>query len=260
MKISNPNIVSIFVGTAGGKPKVLKDMHKAISLSPSLKISGPLVIDHDLRTALYSGLPDGKGIVLIVGTGSAAWGVDKKGKEVLVSGWNHWLGETGGYELGIKAIIAATRSVDGRGEKTVLEKIVAEKFALKDFEEISSLVKAPFVDSPKIASLSPFVVQAALSGDLVAKRIVKEMIDEMDCSVHAAARRAGLRNNLKVVLVGGIFRSKLNLVAHLKRRARKWIKNVEFIFPHEEPAVTAFKFALKNAPNIKPFGSVHITA
>lgn len=244
--ILDPTIVSLFVGTAGGKPKVLKDMHKALRLTSLLKIKGFIVLDHDLRTALFSGLPEGNGIVLIVGTGSAAFGINKQNNEIIVSGWNHWLGETGGYELGIKAIIAATRSYDGRGPKTILEKIVAEKYALKQFEDISSIIKAPFIDSPKIASLAPFVSEAAANGDKVAMKIIEEMIEEMSCSIKAAAKRVGLKNNLNVVLVGGMFRMKINIVEKLKKKLLRWTKNVELVFPKEEPAETALKFALKN--------------
>lgn len=244
--ISAPTIVSLYVGTAGGKPKALKDMHKAIRLTSLLKITGTITVDHDLRTALYSGLPNGDGIVLIVGTGSAAFGIDRNKNEVIVSGWNHWLGETGGYELGIKAIIAATRSYDGRGPKTILEKVVAEKFALKQFEDISSLIKAPFVDSPKIASLAPFVADAARNGDKIAMKIIDEMVEEMNCTISAAAKRVGIKKNLKVVLVGGMFRMKINIVEKLKMKLSKWAKNAKLIFPKEEPGITAFKFALKN--------------
>lgn len=247
--IKNPEIVSLYVGTAGGRPKVLHDLNKAIGLTRLIKIKGSKLIDHDLRTALYSGLPEGDGIVLIVGTGSAAFGVNKKGEDVIVSGWNHWLGETGGYEMGMKAIIAATRSFDGRGPKTVLEQVITEQFALKDFfAELPNTIKAPFVDSPKIASLAPFVAEAAQNGDKVAKQIIEEMIDEMDCSIKAAARRMGIKKNLKVVLVGGTFRMKIPIVKKLEKRIKVWTERVEFVFPKDEPAIAAFHLALRNLP------------
>jgi len=240
-------IKSLYVGMAGGRPRALRNMDRAVRLTPFLRITGPRVMDHDLRTALYSGLPNGDGIVLIVGTGSAVFGVNKKGEDVIVSGWNHWLGETGGYEMGMKAIIAATRSFDGRGPKTVLEEVVKEKFALKDFfADLPLTIRAPFIDSPKIASLAPFVTEAAMKGDKTSKRIVEEMIDEMDCSIKAAAKRVGIKDNLNVVLVGGAFRSKLPILKDLKTRVSKWMKHVNFVFPKEEPAVAAFHFALDN--------------
>lgn len=244
--IKYPHIVSLYIGTAGGKPQAVKDLTKAIKTSVVAPLIDHLVIDHDLRTALYSGLPNGDGIVLIVGTGSAAFGVGKDGKDVIVSGWNHWLGETGGYEMGIKAIIAATRSYDGRGEKTVFEDIIREKYGLEDYLELSYHIRAPFTDSPKIASLAPLVVDAAMNGDKVAIRIIDEMIEEMDASIRAAAKRTGIENNLKVVLVGGVFRMKLDILKKLKDKVEQWTKNPEFIFPTEEPATAAFHLALQN--------------
>src|SRR3989338_10398668 len=70
-KVKNPEIVSLYIGTAGGWPKVLKELTDAVRLTPLLKIKGKLLVDDDLPCALYSGLPDGGGIVLIAGTGSA---------------------------------------------------------------------------------------------------------------------------------------------------------------------------------------------
>ncbi|MDP3941195.1 MAG: BadF/BadG/BcrA/BcrD ATPase family protein [bacterium] len=246
-KIKNPEIVSLYIGTAGGWPKVLKDLKKAVKLTTLLRIRGELTVEDDLPIALHSGLPEGDGIVLIVGTGSAAYGVDKQGNKVHVSGWNHLLGETGGYELGLKSLIAATRSYDGRGEKTVLEDIVSRHFALDTFESLPLVIKPPFIDSPKIAALTPLVDQAAMDGDRVAKRLIEEMITEMDCSIRTAATRAGIEKGLRVVLVGSIFRMKYPVLEELKTKVMTWMKDVEFVFPSEEPAMTAFKFALKAA-------------
>lgn len=245
--INKPIIKSLYVSTAGGRPKIIKVLRQTIKLSPLLHIKGPIVVDHDLRAALYSGLPKGDGIVLIAGTGSAAFGIDKHGKEVIVSGWNHWLGETGGYELGMKAIIAATRSYDGRGEKTILESIVAKHFGIKNlFTELPEIIKAPFVDSPKIAALAPSVAQAAYDGDQAARRIIEEMVEELDCCLKAAVNRTGEKRPLKVVLVGSMFRMKVDIISKLKEKVSRWNSNVQFIFPKEEPAITAYKFALKN--------------
>jgi N-acetylglucosamine kinase-like BadF-type ATPase len=85
-----------------------------------------------------------------------------------------------------------------------------------------------------------------MKGDKTSKRIVEEMIDEMDCSIKAAAKRVGIKDNLNVVLVGGAFRSKLPILKDLKTRVSKWMKHVNFVFPKEEPAVAAFHFALDN--------------
>jgi len=172
--VKSPDFAKIYIGMAGGKPAMLREIQKRLKLSPSLKSAASIVVDHDLRIALYSGLPKGDGIVIIAGTGSAAWGVDPDGNEVLVSGWNHLLGETGGYELGVKAIIAATRAYDGRGPKTVLMENIIETYQLDTFEDISLVIRNS-TDSPRIASLAPYVIEAANNGDKVAYKILHKM-------------------------------------------------------------------------------------
>ncbi len=244
--IKNPQFESIYIGMAGGKPAMLKAVKKKLLLTPLLKKTKKLTVDHDLRIALHSGIPDGKGIILIAGTGSAAWTVDTDGKEILVSGWNHWLGETGGYELGIKAIIASTRAYDGRGPQTVLLKRIMDAYQINDFEEISVIVKSPTVDSPKIASLAREVISAAKEGDAVAIRIIDEMIQEMDISIQAAATRAKIQHELKVVLVGGMFNVDYDIIPRLEKRVKKWNSLIQFVFPSQEPAQAALQFALKN--------------
>ncbi len=243
--IKKPDFGKIYIGMAGGKPQMLKEIHKRLKLSLEFQTADVIEVDHDLRIALYSGLPDGDGIVLIAGTGSAAWGVDKQGKEVLVSGWNHILGETGGYEIGIKAIIAATRFHDGRGEKTSLLEKILETYQLNTIEDVSIVIRNS-TDSPRIASLAPVIIEAANEGDAVAKRILEEMIEEMNISIKAAATRAGIKKNLRIVLVGGMFNIDYPVIDMLTKKVHKWMNKVEFVRPMEEPARSALKFALKD--------------
>jgi N-acetylglucosamine kinase-like BadF-type ATPase len=243
--IKKPDFGKIYIGMAGGKPQMLKEIKKRLKLSMELHTADEIEVDHDLRIALYSGLPEGDGIVLIAGTGSAAWGVGKDGKEVLVSGWNHILGETGGYEMGIKAIIAATRFYDGRGEKTVLLEKIIETYQLNTIEDVSIVIRNS-TDSPRIASLAPDVIEAAHEGDKVAIKILEEMIDEMDISIKAAATRAEIEKDLNVVLVGGMFNIDYPVLDKLTAKVQKWMNKVAFVRPKEEPARTALKFALKD--------------
>ncbi len=240
--VKSPDFAKIYIGMAGGKPAMLREIQKRLKLSPALKSADSIVVDHDLRIALYSGLPKGDGIVIIAGTGSAAWGVDPDGNEVLVSGWNHLLGETGGYELGVKAIIAATRAYDGRGPKTVLLENIIEAFQLDSFEDISLVVRNS-TDSPRIASLAPYVIEAAKNGDKVAYKILHKMIDEVNLSIKTAAKRCKIKGLLKVVMVGGMFTMDYPLLEELTKRVHKWNKEVKFVSPREEPVRAALRFA-----------------
>lgn len=242
--VKSPDFAKIYIGMAGGKPAMLQEIQKRLKLSPLLKTADSIVVDHDLRIALYSGLPKGDGIVIIAGTGSASWGLDPDENEVLVSGWNHILGETGGYELGINAIIAATRAFDGRGPKTVLLENIIEAYQLDSFEDISLVIRNS-TDSPRIASLAPYVIEAAKNGDKVAYKILHKMIDEVALSIKTAAKRCRIKGKIKVVVVGGMFVVDYPILEELQKRARKWKKEVEFVWPKKEPARAALRFALK---------------
>ncbi len=242
--ISDIEIESVYIGMAGGKPAMLKEIRKRLLLTPELRNVHKLTVDHDLRIALYAGIEDGNGIILIAGTGSAAWTVDKKGNEILVSGWNHWLGETGGYELGMKAIIASTRAYDGRGPETLLLKKIMKAYQISDFEEISLFIRNS-TDSPKIASIAPLVIECAQLGDEVSIQIIEDMIKELDCSLRAAARRSKMKGHIKVVLVGGMFNMNYDVLGKLKKLVHKWNKEIEFVFPFEEPAKAAVRLAMQ---------------
>jgi len=64
-------------------------------------------IVHDADPVLAVAAPDGRGIALIVGTGSVAIGADGSGERSITGGWGHWFGDTGsGYDLGRRALAA----------------------------------------------------------------------------------------------------------------------------------------------------------
>lgn len=76
----------------------------------------------DSVNALSSGIGPGDGIIAIAGTGSSVF-ARCQGEMRQVGGWGYLVGDEGsGYDLGRRAIIAALRDLDGRGEKTLLRK------------------------------------------------------------------------------------------------------------------------------------------
>ncbi|RYG70462.1 N-acetylglucosamine kinase, partial [bacterium] len=64
----------------------------------------------------FSGQP---GIVLSAGTGAICFGADEFGEKYYADGWGPLMGdEGGGYWIGIEALRAVCRSLDGRGPQT----------------------------------------------------------------------------------------------------------------------------------------------
>src|SRR5439155_1968617 len=65
-------------------------------------------------------------IVLVVGTGTVAYGRDAAGRAARAGGWGPLFGdEGGGYWVGCEALRAVARAHDGRGPETALQRLVA---------------------------------------------------------------------------------------------------------------------------------------
>lgn len=159
----------------------------------------------DAAIALQAALGDSAGIVVISGTGSIAYARDERGRVSRSGGWGVPFDDTGsGYDLGRKAIMAALRDLDGRGEPTILGRRIRRALGLP---ELALVVLKPLTPQ-KIASLFPLVLEAARRGDFVAQRLLEEAGHDLGELALALVERLGWkRRALTVVCAGGVFSS-----------------------------------------------------
>ncbi|MDX2160808.1 MAG: BadF/BadG/BcrA/BcrD ATPase family protein [bacterium] len=69
----------------------------------------------DLEIALVGALGGAPGVILVSGTGSAAYGLDAAGRSLLVGGWGYLLGDEGsGYWVGTQLLQLYVCTLDGR--------------------------------------------------------------------------------------------------------------------------------------------------
>jgi N-acetylglucosamine kinase-like BadF-type ATPase len=84
-----------------------------------------VAIINDAAIALVAGAPQRWGIVVLSGTGSIAYGLDRSGRSARAGGYGYLLADEGsGYWLGHGALRAAVRGADGRGPQTRLTAMV----------------------------------------------------------------------------------------------------------------------------------------
>jgi N-acetylglucosamine kinase-like BadF-type ATPase len=155
------------------------------------------------------------GIVLIAGTGSICigrGGVSEDGREIKVRAGGYGFrmySEPGGYQLGMRAIDAALKIEDGRGqEPTVLYTRIKDYFGVSLLEEIMPLL---YPQSGKnsnanrqIAGISKVVLKAAHEGDETTNHLVSELVDNLADHIRAVYKKLGLENPI-VGLHGGLF-------------------------------------------------------
>src|SRR3989338_1749198 len=156
------------------------------------------VVVNDAKIALETQCPNEKNRMLVIsGTGANVYG-ENDGKTARSIEGDFLLGDEGSsYEMGLKALRAAIRSWDGRGKKTVLEKMVLQKTGSRNMEELQNKVydiwhKKPAEFKTFIASFSFLVNGAIIKNDHVAQAIRDESANELTIGVCAVAGRLKL--------------------------------------------------------------------
>jgi N-acetylglucosamine kinase-like BadF-type ATPase len=137
----------------------------------------PFGIESDARIALEGAFRGKPGIILIAGTGSIVMGKNAAHKLFRVGGWGRLIGDEGsGYAIGREAFRIVTKEIDGSKSKTRLTKLFAEHLHLDSQEAI---IQAIYRDHFDIASVVPFVLQAAVKNDVAAKKVLTQAAMEL---------------------------------------------------------------------------------
>jgi N-acetylglucosamine kinase-like BadF-type ATPase len=198
----------------------------------------------DAAIALDAALGTAAGMIVVSGTGSIAYGRNQRGKTLRAGGWGASFDDLGsGYDLGRKAIMAALRNFDGRGEHTVLTSRICRALHLSDITQI--VLKK--LDTKQVAALFPLVAEAARQGDRVARHLLAEAACDLAQLALALARRLGRRGMLHVVCAGGVFRSSPSLRRSFARYLRQRLPSARVRLLQREPVEGALAMARKLA-------------
>ena len=155
---------------------------------------------NDAEISLEAECPNEKNRILVIsGTGASVFG-QSGSKKTKAIGWDLVFGDEGsGYTIGLKTLKAAIQSFDGRGKKTVLEKLVLKKIGATRMDEATAkahktIEKNKYVMKSYIASFAPLVDIALAKNDPVAISIREDTIQELVQGVDAVAQRLAIQN------------------------------------------------------------------
>ena len=243
-------IVFIYLGLAAGlerDKRKKKEIKKQLLLIPSLSWVLPknISIEGDQLIAFRSGTEEKQGIIIIAGTGSIVMGWDKKGKEVIVGGWDYLLGDDGsGFWIGKKALQAVCLSIDGFNSKSLLHPMILKKLKIKTEKDLMQEIYKPEMIK-NIASLAPLVETAAKIGDKTAKDILFQASNKLIIRVNLVIKKLNLENKFfPLVLAGGVFKSKI-ILTKVKKDIKIIAPKANFIRLKQEPVIGAMKLALE---------------
>jgi len=157
--------------------------------------------------------PGSDGILLIVGTGSIAI-LRQNGTSVRIGGYGYLVGDEGsGFDMGRRAVAAALKAYDGRGQQTLLVPLLEEKSGVPIAEITRSLYEG---GRTAVASYASALIDAAEVGDTVALQQVDECIRELTLHIQTASRKADGKL-LPVVVAGGLVLNKPFLLERLQQ-------------------------------------------
>jgi len=196
-------LTSVCAGIAGAgrvndQEALAHHLLQALDLSPAPHVQ----IVHDAQIALEAAFHEGSGVIVIVGTGSVVFARARDGTLTRTGGWGYLLGDEGsGFALGQSGLRAVAHAIDG-GPSTVLQAHVADQYGLDGRDQ---LIHQVYQHDWPMQDVAPLVIEAAVAGDAVAKRIVDEQTDQLACQVEWLIARSG-DTEPRIALLGGLVR------------------------------------------------------
>jgi glucosamine kinase len=204
------------VGAAGaGRPEIADIVRNIVAEI----ISGEIEVVGDMEIALMAAFGTGRGVIVIAGTGSIAFGRDAQGRTARAGGWGFAVSDEGSaHWIGRAAVSAVLRAADQAGDEGAEHD--REWAAARLFRELKTAWR---VDSLKqlartantnadFAVLFPTVLATAEAGDTAARQIIAQASSELAQLAGLVLRRLFPRqpsttlSAVPMAMAGGVFR------------------------------------------------------
>lgn len=234
----------LYCGIAGtGREDERRALHAALDAK---ELAEEVVVDSDGLIALYDALEDRAGILLVVGTGSIAYGRSPAGEIVRCGGWGPTFGDEGsGGWIGKRALSIIAASSDGREPPTAL---LFPILAATGCEDVQDLIPwAAAADARAYASLVPAVFSTAAAGDPRANALITLAAEELVLHVRALARQlfTDERAAVAVAFSGGLMDKASPLRKRLEQRLKSAVPGAQVRSEEVLPARGALRAAAR---------------
>ncbi|QDT91445.1 N-acetylglucosamine kinase [Gimesia algae] len=201
----------------------------------------------DAETVLAAGTPEGRGVALIAGTGSLAFGTNAAGQVARAGGWGYLLGDEGsGYQITLAALRGIARAVDGRGPDTRLQPAFLEALDLNDPRALIGWLYHTERERSEIAGLSHLVFEAAEQGDALARTILQQAIFELRDLVQSVVSQLSFSSSdYALALTGGVLLHQRDFRVSLLERLREQELQPTTIECVDDASLGAVRLAIK---------------
>lgn len=201
----------------------------------------------DLEIAFEAAFGAGEGIILLAGTGSAAFGRDANGRTARVGGRGPWFSDEGSaFDIGRRAFEAVVRAEEGRGPQTALSKRIFEWHHANGWDSLlEQIAKNPDDVFPKAF---PLVAKLADQGDGVAREILAAAAASLAELAGCVADTLGWRDReIPLAKVGGVYARSKYFDAAIEAELKKQVPRLRWVTVEIAPAEAAARMALRLA-------------
>jgi glucosamine kinase len=244
-KIHAGHIRGICVGLGGaGRPGVAR---RVATFFQDGFPNASVRVTTDLEMALEAAFGAAEGIILLAGTGSAAFGRDANGRAARAGGRGPWFSDEGSaVDIGRRAFQAVVLAEEGRGPATALGKRLLKWHQCQDWDLLLEWVaKSP---DEVFSKTFPLVAKVADDGDGVAREILSAAATSLAGLADCVAKQLGWRNReVPVAKVGGVFGRSKHFDAAIDAEVTRWIPRVRFVPVEISPAEAAVRVAVRLA-------------
>lgn len=234
----------LYCGVAGtGREEERRALHAALDAK---ELAEEVVIDSDGLIAMYDAFEDRAGILLVVGTGSIAYGRSPAGEIVRCGGWGPAFGDEGsGGWIGKRALGIVAASSDGREPATALLFPILAATQCEDIEDLIPWAAA--ADARAFATLAPVVFSTAAAGDQRASALITLAAEELVLHIRALARQlfTDERAAVAVALSGGLMDRGSPLRKRLEQRLKSAVPGANLRSEEVLPARGALRAAAR---------------
>ena len=244
-KLSAGHIRGICAGLGGaGRGPVVRQAKAFFEQAyPNAKIR----VTTDLEIALEAAFGSADGIILVAGTGSAAFGRGENGRTARAGGRGPWFSDEGSaFDIGRGAFKAVVEAEEARGPETALSKRIFKWHQAKDWDLLlDHIAKNPDDVFPKTF---PLVAELAERGDEVSRAILSAAALSLAKLAACVVDKLGWHNReIPIAKVGGVYGRSRHFDAAIDAELNRSLGRVRLVPTEISPAEAAARMAVQLA-------------
>lgn len=244
-KLKARDIRGICAGIGGtGRPGVAKRVSTFFERSfPNANIR----VTTDLEIALEAAFGTGEGIILLAGTGSAAFGRDANGRTARAGGRGPWFSDEGSaFDIGRRAFEAVSRFEEHRGPATALSQRLFAWHQAQSWDALlERIAKNPDDVFPQTF---PLVAQLSDKDDAVCQEILSTAAAALAELARCVAEELGWRDKeIRIAKVGGVHGRSRYFDVAIESELNKATPLARLLPLETSPAEAAVRMAIRSS-------------